>query len=406
MDKAVRFTNKMILTVDIYSRNTWWKIAFLVFCVIVGAFSLYLTDKLVSKLEEREKQQIELYAESFKYAMTSDVNKDINFFFDKIQKSNENNTIPTIHDNGSGYLDSKNIDVPKGLNTLETQSFLKSKLDEIIKDDNAPIELDMDFHKEYIYYGNSQLLNILRYYPIFQLLIILIFGLAAYLLFDSSRKSEQNRVWVGLAKETAHQLGTPLSSLTAWVEFFKTDPTYDQEIVKELEKDVQRLDVITTRFSNIGSVPVLKEENIVETIETFMSYLQKRISTKVSFSLVNELPPNTMIKLNKYLFEWVIENICKNAVDAMEGIGALKVVMKETKNNQIVIDISDTGKGIAKKNLSKVFNPGFSTKKRGWGLGLTLAKRIIENYHDGKLTVKSSEMNKGTTFRILLGGQE
>ena len=406
MDKAVRFTNKMILTVDIYSRNTWWKIAFLVFCVIVGAFSLYLTDKLVSKLEEREKQQIELYAESFKYAMTSDVNKDINFFFDKIQKSNENNTIPTIHDNGSGYLDSKNIDVPKGLNTLETQSFLKSKLDEIIKDDNAPIELDMDFHKEYIYYGNSQLLNILRYYPIFQLLIILIFGLAAYLLFDSSRKSEQNRVWVGLAKETAHQLGTPLSSLTAWVEFFKTDPTYDQEIVKELEKDVQRLDVITTRFSNIGSVPVLKQEDIVETIETFMSYLQKRISTKVSFSLVNELPPNTMIKLNKYLFEWVIENICKNAVDAMEGIGALKVVMKETKNNQIAIDISDTGKGIAKKNLSKVFNPGFSTKKRGWGLGLTLAKRIIENYHDGKLTVKSSEVNKGTTFRILLGGQE
>ena len=406
MDKAVRFTSKMILTVDIYSRNTWWKIAFLVFCVIVGAFSLYLTDKLVSKLEEREKQQIELYAESFKYAMTSDVNRDINFFFDKIQKSNENNTIPTIHDNGSGYLDSKNIDVPKGLNTLETQLFLKSKLDEIIKDDNAPIELDMDFHKEYIYYGNSQLLNILRYYPIFQLLIILIFGLAAYLLFDSSRKSEQNRVWVGLAKETAHQLGTPLSSLTAWVEFFKTDPTYDQEIVKELEKDVQRLDVITTRFSNIGSVPILKEEDIVETIETFMSYLQKRISTKVSFNLVNELPPNTMIKLNKYLFEWVIENICKNAVDAMEGIGALKVVMKETKNNQIAIDISDTGKGIAKKNVSKVFNPGFSTKKRGWGLGLTLAKRIIENYHDGKLTVKSSEVNKGTTFRILLGGQE
>ena len=395
----------MILTVDIYSRNTWWKIAFLVFCIIVGAFSLYLTDKLVSKLEEREKQQIELYAESFKYAMTSDINKDINFFFDKIQKSNENNTIPTIHDNGFGYLDSKNIDVPKGLNTLETQSFLKGKLDEIIRDDNSPIELDMDFHKEYIYYGNSQLLNILRYYPLFQLLIVLIFGLAAYLFFDASRKSEQNRVWVGLAKETAHQLGTPLSSLTAWVEFFKTDPTYDQEIVKELEKDVQRLDVITTRFSNIGSVPVLKEEDIVETIETFMSYLQKRISTKVSFTFINELPPNTLIKLNKYLFEWVIENICKNAVDAMEGVGALKVVIKELKNSQIAIDISDTGKGIAKKNLSKVFNPGFSTKKRGWGLGLTLAKRIIENYHDGKLMVKNSEVNKGTTFRILLGGQ-
>lgn len=394
----------MILTVDIYSRNTWWKVAFLVFCALVGAFSLYLTDKLVTKLEEREKQQIEIYAESFKYMMTNDVNKDINFFFDKIKKSNENNTIPIISKDGSGYLESRNIEVPKGLNSKEKQAFLKGKLDEIIRDDNIPIEVDMVFHKEYIYYGNSQLLNILRYYPLFQLLIVLIFGLAAYLFFDASRKSEQNRVWVGLAKETAHQLGTPLSSLTAWVEFFKTDPTYDQEIVKELEKDVQRLDVITTRFSNIGSIPVLKEEDVAETIETFMSYLKKRISTKVSFSFVNELPPNTMLKLNKYLFEWVIENICKNAVDAMEGVGALKVVMKETKNKQIAIDISDTGKGIAKKNLSKVFNPGFSTKKRGWGLGLTLAKRIIENYHNGKLIVKSSEINKGTTFRILLEG--
>ena len=394
----------MILTVDIYSRNTWWKIAFLVFCAMVGAFSLYLTDKLVTKLEEREKQQIEIYAESFKYMMTNDVNKDINFFFDKIKKSNENNTIPIISKDGSGYLDSRNIEIPKELNSQEKQTFLKDKLEEIIRDDNVPIEVDMVFHKEYIYYGNSQLLNILRYYPLFQLLIVLIFGLAAYLFFDASRKSEQNRVWVGLAKETAHQLGTPLSSLTAWVEFFKTDPNYDQEIVKELEKDVQRLDVITTRFSNIGSIPVLKEEDVAETIETFMSYLQKRISTKVSFSFVNELPPNTMIKLNKYLFEWVIENICKNAVDAMEGVGALKVVIKELKNNQIAIDISDTGKGIAKKNLSKVFNPGFSTKKRGWGLGLTLAKRIIENYHNGKLMVKNSEINKGTTFRILLGG--
>jgi signal transduction histidine kinase len=231
-----------------------------------------------------------------------------------------------------------------------------------------------------------------------------VFGLAAYLFFDASRKSEQNRVWVGLAKETAHQLGTPLSSLTAWVEFFKTDPTYDAEIVKELEKDVQRLDVITTRFSNIGSVPVLKDEDIVETIETFMSYLQKRISTKVSFTLDNQLEATKTLKINRYLFEWVIENICKNAVDAMEGVGALKVVLKESKNNQIAIDISDTGKGISKKNLSKVFNPGFSTKKRGWGLGLTLAKRIIENYHNGKLIVKNSEVNKGTTFRILLEG--
>ncbi len=394
----------MILSVDIYSRNTWWKVAFLGFCVLIGAFSLYFTDKLVTKLEEREKQQIEIYAESFKYMMTSEPNKDISFFFDKITKSNENNTIPTILKYGSGYLDSKNIEFPKELNSDEKQLFLKAKLEEIIRDDNAPIEVDAGFHKDYIYYGNSQLLNILRYYPLFQLIVVLVFGFAAFLFFDASRKSEQNRVWVGLAKETAHQLGTPLSSLTAWVEFFKTDPTYDAEIVKELEKDVQRLDVITTRFSNIGSIPVLKDEDIVETIETFMSYLQKRISTKVSFTLDNQLQATKTLKINRYLFEWVIENICKNAVDAMEGVGALKVVLKELKNNQIAIDISDTGKGISKKNLSKVFNPGFSTKKRGWGLGLTLAKRIIENYHNGKLIVKNSEVNKGTTFRILLEG--
>ena len=394
----------MILSVDIYSRNTWWKIAFLGFCLLIGAFSLYFTDKLVTKLEEREKQQIELYAESFKYTMTNDFNKDVNFFFDKYKQTNKNNPIPVIQKDGEGYLLSLNIDIPKNLSSKDQQIFLQKKLAEIIKDDNPPIEMDMDFHKEYLYYGNSQLLNLLRYYPIFQLIVVLMFGLAAFLFFNASRKSEQNRVWVGLAKETAHQLGTPLSSLTAWVEFFKTDPTYDAEIVKELEKDVQRLDVITTRFSNIGSIPVLKDEYIVETIETFMSYLQKRISTKVSFSLDNQLEAAKTLKINRYLFEWVIENICKNAVDAMEGVGALKVVLKELKNNQIAIDISDTGKGIAKKNLSKVFNPGFSTKKRGWGLGLTLAKRIIENYHNGKLIIKNSEVNKGTTFRILLEG--
>ncbi len=392
----------MILSVDIYSRNTWWKVMFLVFCVIVGLFSLYFTDKIVSKLEEREKEQIELFAESLNYAMTSDPNQDVNFFLEKIKKSNENNTIPMVLKDGNGHLSSKNIEMPRNLSYHDQQILLRQKLAEIMQDENEPIELDMEFHKEYIYYGNSRLLNLLRYYPLFQLVFVLIFGLAAYLFFDASRRSEQNQVWVGLAKETAHQLGTPLSSLTAWVEYFKSDPSYDPEIVKELEKDVARLDTITTRFSNIGSIPVLKEENIIETIETFMSYLQKRISKKIAFSFDNQLTVNHTVKLNRYLFEWVIENICKNAVDAMSGVGSLKITLSETKNNKIAIDISDTGKGISKQNLSKVFTPGFSTKKRGWGLGLTLAKRIVENYHDGKLFVKQSELNKGTTFRILL----
>ncbi len=399
----------MILNVDIYSKNTWWKIAFLAFCVIIGAFSLYFTDRLVSKLEEREKQQIELYAESFKYTMSSDVNMDVNFFFEKIKKANENNTIPLILKDGSGYLNADAAvmeEMPKGLSSKEQQAYLQKRLDEIVRDDNAPIEIDFGLHKEYIYYGNSRLLNWLRYYPIFQLVVVLIFGLAAYLFFDSSRRGEQNRVWVGLAKETAHQLGTPLSSLTAWVEYFKADPTYDPDIVKELEKDVERLDVITTRFSNIGSVPVLKDENIPETVETFLNYLKKRISTKVSLTIENNVGDLRFAKVNKYLFEWVIENICKNAVDAMNGVGALKVTFSNVKNNQIAIDIADTGKGISKQNLSKVFTAGFSTKKRGWGLGLTLAKRIIENYHDGKLLVKHSEVGKGTTFRIIISASE
>ncbi len=396
----------MILNVDIYSKNTWWKVAFLTLCVVIGAFSLYFTDRLVTKLEEREKQQIELYAESFKYAMSSDVNMDVNFFFERIKKANANNTIPLILKDGSGYLTAGATvmeEMPKGLSSKEQQAYLSQRLDEILRDDNTPIELDFGLHKEYVFYGNSRLLNLLRYYPLFQLVVVLIFGLAAYLFFDASRRGEQNRVWVGLAKETAHQLGTPLSSLTAWVEFFKADPTYDPEIVRELEKDVERLDVITTRFSNIGSVPVLKEENIPEIIETFLNYLKKRISTKVSLTIENNLGEYNKANVNKYLFEWVIENICKNAVDAMNGIGALKVTFSTVKHNQIAIDITDTGKGISKQNLSKVFTAGFSTKKRGWGLGLTLAKRIIENYHDGKLFVKHSEVGKGTTFRIVIG---
>jgi signal transduction histidine kinase len=363
---------------------------------------LYYTDKLVSKLEEREKQQIEIYAEALKYLNMSDNDKDVSAFSKQIINANANLTIPVIYKSHGGFLESNNIEVPPNLHAKEKQVFLEKKLKEIVREDNMPIEMDNGFgSKDMIYYGNSALLKQLRYYPLWQLAIVLLFGFLAYMAFDFSRRAEQNRVWVGLAKETAHQLGTPLSSLTAWVEFFKLDPTYDPEIVKELEKDIQRLDVITTRFSNIGSVPVLKEEDIFETVKTFMDYLTRRISTKVNVQIDNQLQ-GQKIQINKYLFEWVIENICKNAVDAMGGIGSLNIVLQTTKNNQIAIDISDTGKGISKANLSKVFNPGFSTKSRGWGLGLTLAKRIIENYHSGKLFIKNSEVGKGTTFRILL----
>jgi signal transduction histidine kinase len=208
---------------------------------------------------------------------------------------------------------------------------------------------------------------------------------------------------VGLAKETAHQLGTPLSSLMAWTEYFRSDPDMDPSIAEEIEKDVQRLEMITTRFSNIGSAPTLKEENVAEVVVNFISYLQRRVSSKVAFLINNELSEGQTVLLNKNLFEWVVENICKNAVDAMKGVGEIRITLKPMlAQNQIHIDIQDNGKGMSKANAAKIFRPGFSTKKRGWGLGLTLAKRIIEIYHSGKLFVKSSELGKGTTFRIVM----
>jgi anti-sigma regulatory factor (Ser/Thr protein kinase) len=390
------------LPLAFYNRDTWLKIAFFAVSVIMAAFSLYFTDGLVSKLEEREKQQIELYAETIRYVMTSDDNADINFFFERIKKINENNTIPVIWKDGSGHLNSINIPMNESLPTEAKQKILKLKLQEIILEKNKPIEMDMGFQKEYIYYGNSKLLKLLRYYPLSQLTVVLIIGFLGYIFFSYSRRAEQNKVWVGLAKETAHQLGTPLSSLTAWVEILRNEPHINPDIVIELSKDIQRLETITTRFSNIGSTPILKKEDLLELITSFLNYLKIRISTKVHIDIQSSLAPNQVANVNKYLFEWVIENICKNAVDAMSGKGNILIQLSEGKNNQLIIDISDSGKGISPKNTSKVFSPGFSTKKRGWGLGLTLAKRIVENYHEGKLNLKSTEVNKGSTFRISL----
>ena len=390
------------LPLAFYNRDTWLKIAFFAVSVIMAGFSLYFTDGLVSKLEEREKQQIELYAETIRYVMTSDENADINFFFERIKKINENNTIPVIWKDGSGHLNSINIPMNESLSTEDKQEILKLKLQEIILENNKPIEMDMGFQKEYIYYGNSKLLKLLRYYPLSQLTVVLIIGFLGYIFFSYSRRAEQNKVWVGLAKETAHQLGTPLSSLTAWVEILRNEPHINPDIVTELGKDIQRLETITTRFSNIGSTPILKEEDLLELISGFLNYLKIRISTKVHIDIQSSLLPNQMANVNKYLFEWVIENICKNAVDAMSGTGDILIQLSEGKNNQLIIDITDSGKGISAKNTSKIFSPGFSTKKRGWGLGLTLAKRIVENYHEGKLTLKSTDLNKGSTFRISL----
>jgi signal transduction histidine kinase len=254
--------------------------------------------------------------------------------------------------------------------------------------------------RNYIFYKDSILLTQLRYYPTFQLIVVGLFLIVAYLAFSSSRNAEQNQVWIGMAKETAHQLGTPLSSLMAWVELMKLRGM-DEETAVEVEKDISRLQTITERFSKIGSRPTLHKEALLPILENSVNYIKRRTSSKIEFAIKNMQNSDVKVPINIPLFEWVIENLCKNAVDAMENKGSITVCLTDQKQF-VYIDISDTGKGMAKGKFKTVFKPGFTTKSRGWGLGLSLAKRIIENYHAGEIFVKSSEINKGTTFRIVL----
>ena len=266
---------------------------------------------------------------------------------------------------------------------------------------NAPIEVDLgEGGISYIYYDESTVLKQLKYYPFIQFLIIGLFLLVAYLIFSTFRKAEQDQVWVGLAKETAHQLGTPLSSLMAWVQLLEAKDV-EPKMVQELNKDVLRLETITDRFSKIGSMPELDKINVFAALRKTVDYLGPRVSSKVKFTLNDEDGFEATTKLNKPLFSWVIENLCKNAIDAMNGEGHIDInVIDEIQVTYI--DISDTGKGLPSKLHKRIFQPGFTTKKRGWGLGLSLSKRIIENYHQGKVFVKRSELGKGTTFRIVL----
>ncbi|MGD1846431.1 MAG: sensor histidine kinase [Salibacteraceae bacterium] len=267
-------------------------------------------------------------------------------------------------------------------------------------DENEPLKVDYgDNSTSVIYYSDSFLLTQLKLYPIFQFAIIGLFMFVAYLMFSTARRVEQNQVWVGMSKETAHQLGTPLSSLLAWMELLKDK--IDPSVSKEIDKDLSRLLTITDRFSKIGSTPVLEPQNVAEILGNAMGYMKTRSSSKVKFTVNVPHEKNIMAKLNVQLFEWVIENLCKNAIDAMGGSGSITADVS-TKSGQVIIDISDTGKGIPPGKLKTVFEPGYTTKKRGWGLGLSLTKRIIDIYHSGKIFVKRSEVNKGTTFRIVL----
>ncbi len=366
----------------------------------MGIGSIYYTQTLVTKLAQREQKLIDLYAKSLQYAVDPKNTSDLSFLFQEILDSNS--TIPVILTDEKGFPQSSlNVDLPKKASAKVIEQLLLREVEEM-KAIHPPIVIDYSElgFKNYIYYKNSHALKQLKYYPYIQLSIIAALAVIAYVAFSYSRNSEQNRVWVGLAKETAHQLGTPLSSLIAWVEILKSMPE-NRETAIELEKDVQRLEMITARFSNIGSAPSPKDENALGAVNDIVNYLDTRTSKKVVFVVKCDVPETTTIKINKPLFDWVLENICKNGIDAMDGIGQLTLKISEV-NNKIAIDISDTGKGMPRSKFKDVFKPGYTTKKRGWGLGLTLVKRIVESYHKGKIFVLESEIGKGTTFRILM----
>jgi len=388
---------------DFYQDNTNLKWIILVVSVFISIGSVYFTDVLVGRLKEREKNQVKLFARALEYTI-NDTENNILFITEEI--INKNNSIPTILTSKGAIVTYNNIDVDPAWSQDKKEEYLRSELEDM-KKTFQPIEILLKdpktqevFGKQYVYYKNSFLLKQLIWYPYIQIFVLAIFGFISYLAFNYSRTAEQNRVWVGLTKETAHQLGTPLSSLMAWIEVLRDDPEIrNKGIVDELDKDIRKLQVVTERFSSIGSAPVLKSENIYQLVNRVVGYLQPRVSSKINFE-VYTLSDTITGLVHPPLFEWVLENLCKNAVDAMGSTGTIAIKILRGNDNKVFIDISDTGKGIPKAMVANVFKPGFTTKKRGWGLGLTLAKRIIELYHEGKIFVKSSEENSGTTFRI------
>ncbi len=390
---------------DIYIKRRRWKFLLLFVAVIIGVGSLAYTNWLTEKMAQEERNKVELWAEATERLSTAVIqptspemeklNSDYLSFLSLV--TTLNTTIPVIIIEPNGTI---NSDANIKYNKERRENVLAKELKKMIKDvDPIRIELSAESYL-LLYYRESNILRNLRYYPLVQLFVIIIFIAVAYFAFNATQRAEQNQVWVGMSKETAHQLGTPISSLMAWIEILKLKKI-DPELIKEFEKDTQRLERITERFSKIGSKPELLRLNLVEVLSSTVNYLKTRSSKKVIFE--TSFAENDIIEtpLNAALFSWVIENICKNAIDAMGNNGTISINLKE-KGEQVFIDITDTGIGVAKSQFKTIFQPGFSTKKRGWGLGLSLAKRIVEIYHQGKIFIKSSEIGKGTTFRIVL----
>ena len=381
---------------NIYSQKQRWKLLLMVAAFSIGAASLWYTNRLVKRLSDEERKKVELWAQGTRELATmTDDGGPIGFIFEVITN---NNTVPVILVNEENEIIShRNLDSLKSADPEYLEQQLKK-----MKEEGPPIIIELPNGQEnYIFYRESLLLTQLRFYPYFQLGVIALFLLVSYLAFSASRKAEQNQVWVGMAKETAHQLGTPLSSLMAWVEYLKMKTGSEDKYIIEVEKDINRLNTITERFSKIGSAPALNTVNLADVLQHSVDYMKSRVSAKLKIQLKSNTSSEIFVPMNAPLFEWVIENLLKNAIDAMRGIGSIDINLSENAV-QAIIDISDTGKGLSKSQFKTIFKPGFTTKSRGWGLGLSLSKRIIEEYHKGQIFVKTSHVGKGTTFRIIL----
>jgi signal transduction histidine kinase len=380
---------------NIYRQKQRWQFFLFIAAIIIGFTSLMYTNHLVNKMAGEERKKAEMLAKAWNQIVNAKSDDPNLGFYAKIIEDNE--TIPVIvTDSAGSIVITRNLDTLK----LQNQDFIDRKLAKM-KEHATPIVISLSpDEKQYLYYSKSILLTQLLYYPYIQMGIVLLFILVAYFAFRNSQRYEQNQVWVGMSRETAHQLGTPISSLLAWLEMMKIR-NGDKELLAELEKDINRLEKITERFSKIGSKPVLTNENIVSVIVAVVDYIKIRTSDRIHFNL--KIPHNgeIMVPMNATLFEWVIENLCKNAIDALHGEGKIEISLSDY-NQVVYVDIRDTGKGIPKSMFKTIFKPGFTTKKKGWGLGLSLAKRIVEEYHNGKIFVHQSEMNKGSVIRIVL----
>jgi len=383
----------------LYNKEKLWKFLLFLGAGVISVFSLFYTNWLTQELRTEEEKKMEVWAEANRLLVTDgELGPAFNLVLDILRI---NTTIPIIiTDDRNNIILHRNISLPE----KNSEQFLENIFNEM-KEEYKPFPVHLsETETQYIYYKDSVLLKELNLFPIIQLMVVFVFMAVAYLAFSAARRWEQDQVWVGMARETAHQLGTPTSSLLGWMDVLQMK-NMDPALIVEMKKDIQRLQIITDRFSKIGSKPDLTSEDVSEVVDKMVEYLRRRSSNLIKFTLVNHMQPNSQVPLGRPLFEWVIENLCKNAIDAMEGEGSIHIRLFEHKND-VCIDIRDTGKGMSKSVQNTVFKPGFSTKPKGWGLGLTLAQRIIEQYHGGRLFIVESTPGKGTTFRIMLPGSK